>query len=134
MARAGRILQAHALELLEQELDALEAVAAVAEAGVGQEADHGLVDLHPLRALRPVRRDRTLGALGRDRARAVGQQQAEQDLVGEQLGLAGPATGECQAGQLGRGPGAQDLLGRHAAERARARAGRPGTEAPISVP
>ena len=46
------ILQAAVLELLEQEGHALEAVAAVAVAGVGQEADQRLVELHALRASR----------------------------------------------------------------------------------
>ena len=61
--RIGRILEALVLELLEQESHALEAVAAVAVAGMGQEPDHGLVELNAHRCLWAVGSDRTLGAL-----------------------------------------------------------------------
>ena len=95
--------------------------------------DHGLVELHPLRGLGAVGGDRTLGTLGRDRAGAVGEQEAEQDLIGQQLARAGAAPGQRQAGQLGGAPAAQDLVVGNAAEPA-GRGGRPGTEAPIRLP
>ena len=81
-------LQAAVLELLDQVGDALVAVAAVRVAGVREEADQRLVELHALGLLRAVGRDRALGALRRDRAGAVGQQQADQRLEGEQVVLA----------------------------------------------
>ena len=80
-----RIGQAAVPELLDQEGDALVAVAAMRVAGMRQKADQRLVELHALGRLRTVGRDRALGALRRDRARAVGEQQADQRLEGEQV-------------------------------------------------
>ena len=77
-------------KLLDQELDAFVAVAAVGKAGVGEEADHALVDLHALRRFRAVGGYRALAALRRDRADAVGDDEPEDDLEREQ---ASPASG-----------------------------------------
>ena len=74
MLRIGRILQVLVLELFEQESHAFEAVAAMAVARMGQEADHRLVELHASGCLRAIGGDRALGALRRDRARAVRDQ------------------------------------------------------------
>ena len=63
MLRIGRILEVLVLELVEQESHAFESVAAVAIAGMGQEPDHGLVELHAARRLWAVGCDRALGAL-----------------------------------------------------------------------
>ena len=84
----ARVHQAAVLELLDQVGDALVAVAAVRVAGVRQKADQRLVELHALGLLRAVGRHRALGALRRDRAGAVGQQQPDQRLEGEQIVVA----------------------------------------------
>ena len=84
----ARVLQPAVLELVDQEGDAFVAVAAVRVAGVREEADQRLVELHALGLLRAVGRHRALGALRRDRAGAVGQQQADQRLEGEQVVVA----------------------------------------------
>ena len=123
-----------ALELLDQVGDALVAVAAVRVAGVREEADQRLVELHPLGLLGAVGRDRALGALGRDGAGPVGQQQADQGLEGEQVVLARRA-----AEQRGEGDLAQARAAR-AARFCSMPQKRPGScraasaEAPISVP
>ncbi len=116
--RIGRVGEALVLELVEQEGHALEAVAAVRVAGVGQEADHRLVDLHPLGRLRAIGRDRALGALGRDRPRPVRDQEPDQDLQGPRLGLGRLLAGHREEGEIGHGPALEALLARDAAERA----------------
>ena len=96
--RRGR--QTGVAELLDQEGDALVAVSAVGVAGMGQEPDQRLVELHALRRFRPVGRDRALGALGRDGARPVRQEQADQGLEDEQVlaGASGPSRAERDLG------------------------------------
>ena len=118
MVRVGRVLQVGAAETFEQEGHALEAVAAVAVAGVRQEADHRLVDLHAAGRLRAIGRDRALRALRRDRAGAVGDQQAGQDLQRTRLALGRPAADQREAQEVRHGPAAEPLLARNAAQAA----------------
>ena len=66
--------------LVTEECDALVAVAPVREAAMSQKADQALVELHALRALGPVGGHRALGALRRDRAGSIGQQQPREGL------------------------------------------------------
>ncbi|MBK9685584.1 MAG: hypothetical protein IPO59_20705, partial [Betaproteobacteria bacterium] len=89
MVGAAGVGQVDTAELLEQEGHAFEAVAAMGITAVAEEAQHGLVQLHTPRLLGAVGRHRALGALGRDGARSVGQQQPDQGLEGEALRLDG---------------------------------------------
>ena len=68
------------LELVEQERDALEAVAAVAKPVWVSKPTIALLICTRSGRLRAVGRHRALGPLGRDRARAVGEQQPDQHL------------------------------------------------------
>ena len=123
----GRVGQPLVLELVEQERHALEAVAAVAVAGVGQEPDHRLVDLHPARRLRPVGRDRALRPLRRDRAGAVRDQQADEDLQRQRLFGRRLLAGHGEKAEIGHRPPAEALVARDAPERARAGGARRGS-------
>ena len=112
-----RVFQTGIAELVEQEGDALVAVAAVGVAAVRQKTDQSLVQLNPLRRLRTVGGDRPLDTLDADGARTVaGQQQADQGLESEQvLGLRFLPE-QRQIRDLGQLAAAQDLLIRDTAE------------------
>jgi hypothetical protein len=112
----ARVRQIGSLELIDQERDALVAVAAMGVARMGQEADHCLVELDPLRTFRPVGGDCALGALRRDRAGAVGQQETQQRLECELSRRIGLGTEQRQVGDVGQRAGADDLVVRKAAE------------------
>ena len=77
------------------------AVAAVRVAGVREEADKRLVELHALRVFRAVGRYRALRTLRRDRARAVGEQQADERLESEQVVAARVEAEQRGEGDLG---------------------------------
>ena len=91
MVRVGRIIEPGVLELLEEESDALVAVAAVRIAGVTSGSRRGTCSAAPAAGFRPIGGDRALGALRRDRPRAVRQQQADQQLEREEIGGSGEA-------------------------------------------
>ena len=133
VVRVRRVFQAGVAELVEQEGDALVAVAAVRVAAVGQKTDQRLVELHPLRRLRAVGRHRALDALDADGARAVaGQQQADQGLEGEQvLGLRPPgrAAPDTRPRSASGGPGSPHSECRRSD---RPRAGRPRPKRPAA--
>ena len=118
MICAAGVLQIGAAELLDQELDALEAIAAMGKAGMRQEADHRLVDLHTLRRLRTVGGNSALGALGGDRAGAVGDDEAHERLEREQLLGRRCLAQQCQIGDLRGRPFVDKLFARHPAEAA----------------
>ena len=122
----ARVLQAAALELLEQVGDALVAVAAVRVAGVGEKADQRLVELHALGLLGPVGRDRALGTLRRDRARARWSA-AGRPASGRRTGRPRRACGRAAPRRRARpGSGVPSICRlRDAAEACRPRAARP---------
>ncbi len=119
MAGIARIGQPLVLELIEQKGHPLVPVAAMTEAGMGQEADHRLVDLHPPRRLRPVRRHRALRPLRRDRPRPVGDQEPDQDLQRHRLLRRRLLAGNRQETQVRHRPLPEPLRPRYPAERPR---------------
>ena len=110
MIGIGRVLEVRAAELGDNEIHALVAVAAMAVAGVGQAAEHGLVDLHPAGCLRPVGRDRALGALGRDGARPVRDQEPDQHLQRQRFRCGRLLAGEGQEQKIRHCPLAEAFI------------------------
>jgi hypothetical protein len=133
MPRVRRIGEIRIVELLDQECDALEAVAAVRVAGMGQEAHQRLVELDPLGRFRAIRGHRALGALRRDRAGAVGEQQTDEGLEREQVRGLRLEPEERDVGHLGERALREDFFLGNSAEPA-ALVALGGTDAPINAP
>ena len=85
-------------------------------AGVGEEADQRLVQLHALRLLGAVGRDRALRALRRDRTGAIREQQAHQRLEREQVVFARRVPEQRGESDLAQAQALEHLLLRDAAE------------------
>ena len=81
-----------------------------------KKTDQRLVELHPVRGLRSVRGDRTFGALRRDRARAIGQQQADERLEREQVRRLRRESQQRDVGDFRQRAFAENVRDRHAAE------------------
>src|ERR1700736_3903807 len=118
MIAVGRILQAGILELLQQECHSLEPVAAVAVAAVGEKADHGLVDLNAAGSLRAVGGNGPFGALRRDGARAVRDEEPDEDLQRPRLRLARFLAGQSEEENISHAPAAEPFLPRYPAQAA----------------
>src|ERR1700738_4586404 len=118
MIAVGRILQGGILELLQQERLSLEPVPAVAAAAVGEKADHGLVDLNAAGSLRAVGGSGPFGALRRDGARALRDEEPDEDLQRPRLGRARFLSGQSQEQDIGHVPAAESLFPRYPAQAA----------------
>jgi len=114
----GRILQVCSLELVQQERHSFEAIAAVTVAAVGEKAHHRLVDLNSARRLRPIGGDGPLSPLRRDRARAIGDEKADQDLKRPRLGFARLFAGQSEEEKISHAPAAESFLPRYPAKAA----------------
>ena len=94
MRRVARIGHRRHPEPLDQERHTLKAVAAVRIAGMAEEADHRLVELHALRRLRTVRGYRALRPLRGNRAGSVREQQPDECLEYEQTSVSSGVLAE----------------------------------------
>ena len=110
------ILQVGFAELADQELHAFEAIASVGEAGVREEADHRLIDLHAIRRFGTIRRHCALAPLRGDRARAVGDDESQEHLEREELLRRRRFAEQRQVSHFRGSPAVDHVADRNAAE------------------
>src|SRR5262249_40214901 len=122
--RAGGGRKPGAGELLDEGGDPLIAGAAMGETGIAEPARDPPVEPEAVPGPRPVGGDRALGALRRDRAGAVRQQETDQRLEDKEIGGLALACEQGEARRLGEAAPAEKLVVGNAAEGARLMPGR----------
>src|SRR5262249_37405327 len=118
MIAVGGIFEAGVFELLQQKGHSFEAVAAMAISAVSEKTHHGFVDLNTTRGLRAIGGDCSLGALRRDGAGTVRDEQPDQDLQRSRLGFRRLLAGKGKEENVRHVPSAESFLARDAAKAA----------------